>query len=243
MKKLRKKKIRKHHKKRPKKTKKPRRKFVKKTKKRKISKKRVVRRAKRPTTSSSLERLFESPTKIQVMKLFFRNPEDSFLVRDVRKRLRINLSAIKKEMRKLEKIGFLRVKQISPRKQVFSINPNFDFFNELRELVLKSSPVSKEKMLKAIKGLGRIKLVLLSGLFIGNPTAAGSRADLLIVGDNINPRRLNSFIKDLESEAGTEIRCVVMTTEEFNYRYDMYDRFIRDLLSEKCDLLVNRLSL
>ncbi len=223
-----------------KKTKKPRRKFVKKTKKRKISKKRVIRRAKRPTTGSSLERLFESPTKIQVMKLFFRNPEDSFLVRDVRKRLRINLSAIKKEMRKLEKIGFLKSRQISPRKQLFSINPNFNFFHELRELILRSCPVSKDKLLKSARGVGKIKLVLLSGLFINNNTA---RADLLIVGDNINSRRLNTFIKNLEAEAGTAINCVVMTTEEFKYRYDMYDRFVRDLLSEKNELLINRLGL
>jgi len=70
-----------------------------------------------------------------------------------------------------------------------------------------------------------------------------SRADLLIVGDNINQRKLNTFIKKLEAEAGMEIRCVAMTTEEFNYRYDMYDRFIRDLLNEKGEFLINRLRL
>lgn len=206
--------------------------------KRRHKKIKIVRRS--YSGGGPIEQLFESPIKVQVMKLFFRNPEDDFLFKEVRKRLRGNLSAIKREMKKLEKIGLLRTKQISPRKQLFSINSNFDFFNELKELILKASPVSKGKILKAIRRLGRIRLVLLSGLFMGNNM---SRADLLIAGDNINSRKLNTFIKNLEAEVGGEVKCVAMTTEEFNYRYDMYDRFIRDLLNEKCEFLINRLGL
>lgn len=222
------------------KTKKSAKKLKKRTRKfrRKVKKAKAVKKAR--YVGLSLDRLFESPAKVQVMKLFFRNPETGFLVKEAKKRLKINLTATKREMSKLEKIGLLRTKQISARKRLFFINPNFDFFNELRDLILKSSPISKEKILKSIKGLGRIKLVLLSGLFVGNNM---SRADLLIVGDNINSRKLNTFIKNLELEAGTDTRCVAMTTEEFRYRYDMYDRFLRDLLSEKCEFLMNKLGL
>lgn len=225
--------------------KKPVKKRIKKRKPRKRKKTKIVRRV--YSGGGPLEQLFESPVKVQIMKLFFRNPEESFLLKEATKIMRQNLARVRQEIKRLEKIGLLRAKQISPRKQLFSVNPNFDFFNELRELILRSSPVSKDKMLKAIRGLGKIKLVLLSGLFIDNDSArmgqGMSRADLLIVGDNINQRRLAGFIKNLEAEAGTDINCVVMNTEEFNYRYDMYDRFVRDLLSEKCEFLINRLGL
>lgn len=229
----------------------PRKRAIKKARKpvrRKPRKRKKVRIARRIySIGGPLEQLFESPAKVQVMKLFFRNPEESFLLKEVAKIMRQNLARIRQEMKRLEKIGLLRAKQISPRKQLFSINPNFDFFNELRELILRSSPVSKDKMLKAIRGLGKIKLVLLSGLLVGDGSVKMgqdmSRADLLIVGDNINQRKLTTFIKNLEAEAGTDINCVVMTTEEFNYRYDMYDRFVRDLLNEKCEFLINKLGL
>jgi len=224
-----KKRIVKHKKRRPKRKQK---------KVRKARQRRGSPKAAKRAIGHSLEQLFESPTKVQVMKLFFRNPEDSFLLKEIKKRLRLNLSAIKREIKKLEKIGLLRTKQISARKQLFFVNPGFDFFNELRELILKPSPVSREKILKAAKGLGRVKLILLSGLFTGHNL---SKADLLIVGDNINQRRLNTFIKNLESEAGADMRCVAMTSEEFNYRYDMYDRFVRDLVSDKCEFLVNKI--
>ena len=206
--------------------------------KRRRKKTRITRRA--YSGGGPLEQLFESQAKVRVMKLFFRNPEVNFLLKEAAKIMKMNSDLAKKQIKRLEKIGLLKTRQVSPRKQLFSINPNFDFFNELRELILKSSPVSKDKMLKAIRGLGRIKLALLSGLFIGNDM---SRADLLIVGDGISRRKLAGFIKNLEAEAGTDVNCVIMTTEEFKYRYDMYDRFVRDLLSEKGELLINRLGM
>lgn len=218
------------------------------SKKRPARKKPIKRKRKKTKTVSKrtysvggpLEQLFESPIKVQVMKLFFRNPDMNFLLKETSKIMKLNLAMVRKEIKRLEKIGILTAKKISPRRELFSINNNFDFFNELRELILKASPVSKDKMLKIIKGLGRIKLVLLTGIFVGNDT---SRADLLIVGDSINQRRLNTFLKNLEAEAGTDINCVMMNNEEFNYRYGMYDRFIRDLLNEKGEFLINRLNL
>ncbi|MCD6412407.1 hypothetical protein J7K91_01880 [bacterium] len=212
----------------------------KKTKKpgKKKAKKKVVKRSKK--IIEPLEELFGSPVKLQLMKLFFRNQEKQFLFKDIFKALRTEKQTTKKYLKKLEKIGLIRKRKLSPRKQIFYLNPDFEFFNELKELILKSSPVSKEKMLKQIKRLGKIKLVLLSGLFVGSKTA---RADLLIVGDNLNQRKISTFIKKIETEAGTEINCATMSTDEFNYRYDMYDRFVRDLLEEKNELLINHLGL
>ncbi len=205
-----------------------------------LVRRRVTRKQTTKKIDSSLEQLFESPAKVQIMKLFFRNPEQRFLLKEASKIMRINLAIARKQVKKLEKIGLLKTRQISSRKQLVSLNPGFNFFKELKELILRACPVSKEKMLKTIRGSGRIKLVLLSGVFMGHNTA---RADLLIVGDSINQRKLPGLIKNLESEAGADINCVVMTTEEFKYRYDMYDRFVRDLLNEKNEILFNRLGL
>ena len=204
----------------------------------KPGKKKTVKISKKIT--EPLEELFGSPVKLQLMKLFFRNQEKQFLLKDIFKASRTEKQTTRKYLKKLEKIGLIRKRKISPRKQIFYLNPDFEFFNELKELILKSSPVSKEKMLKQIKKLGKIKLVLLSGLFVGSKTA---RADLLIVGDNLNQRKISTFIKKIETEAGTEINCAAMNTDEFNYRYDMYDRFVRDLLEEKNELLINHLGL
>lgn len=211
--------------------------------KKKIKKTRKLRKkATRKTkkSGSALEQLFESSVKVQLLKFLFRNTDKNFLLKEIAKTIKIALPKIRKQARGLEKIGLIKTRQVSARKQLFSINPNFDFFSELKNLILKASPVPKEQILKAARRVGKVKLVLLSGLFVGN---ASHRADLLIVGNNINQKKLNSFIKNIEAEAGSEIDCVIMETEEFKYRYDMYDRFIRDLLNEKNEILVNKLNI
>jgi len=217
-----------------------RRKSIKKTKsteKRKPIKKRKPKKNRKKINSrrkckkgDSLEQLFEFPNKVHIMKLFFRNPDQDFLLKESAKNTRLVLEDAKKEIKKLEKIGVLKSRKISSRKALFSINPDFAFFKELKELILKASPISKERLLGLIKQLGRIKLVLLSGIFVGEKS---SRADLLIVGNKISQKKLKTFIKKIEAEAGTEINCMALSEDEFKYRYDMYDRFIRDLLEEK----------
>ncbi|MEK7134977.1 MAG: hypothetical protein AAB735_01015, partial [Patescibacteria group bacterium] len=62
-------------------------------------------------------------------------------------------------------------------------------------------------------------------------------------GDNIKPAKFNNFIKKLEAEIGKEISYALMTTKEFHYRYDMYDRFVRDLLDFKHEKLLNKLKI
>ncbi len=215
--------------------------------KRKRAKKKYAPKKKTRTypNKGSLEQLFESGPKVRIMKLFFRNPEESFLFKDAAKLMRMRADTARKEMKKLETIGLLRSRKISPRKQLFSIDHSFNFLNELRELILKASPVPKDRLLKTIRKLGKIKMVLVSGIFLGEDapkTNRGTtRTDLLIVGDNVSSRKVSRFIKNIEAEAGTNVNCAVMSAKDFKYRYNMYDRFVRDLINEKSEFLMNKL--
>src|SRR3989344_4489454 len=79
----------------------------------------------------------------------------------------------------------------------YSLNPNFEFFAELRGLMLKSSPQEKEKMTQKISNLGRVRLALISGIFLNDSDTTSqyeSPADLFIVGDDIDRKRLRNFL-------------------------------------------------
>jgi len=186
-----------------------------------------------------LEQLFDSPVKVKLLKLFLRNPEVSFGLREIVKKTRADKISCRRQISKLEEIKFIKSKFKSGRK-IYSLNSGFVFYNELKTLVLKSSPTSKNKILGRLKNVGRIKLALLSGIFL---ELENSRADLLIVGDGIKNKKLAGFLKDLESEVGKEINYVVLTTADFKYRYNMFDRFIRDILEKPHEKLINRLKL
>ena len=124
---------------------------------------------------------------------------------------------------------------------VYVLNTEFGSFNELRDLVLKSMPAEKKDMIARINRLGKIRLAVISGVFINKDNMDPLVADLLIVGDYIENRKLKSFLKSLEAEVGKEIKYSVMEKEEFQYRLAMFDRFIRVLLDGPHEKLINRL--
>lgn len=187
----------------------------------------------------TLDILFDSPVRTRLLKLFLYNPEENFESKIISRKLNLKSYQTNKHLNDLVALEFLIRKNIKDKK-TFKVNQGFEFYDELKELVAKASPASKEKMLSRLKGLGKVKLALLAGIFINSDT---SRADILIVGDNIKPAKFNSFIKNLEAEVGKEINHALMTTKEFYYRHDMYDRFIRDLLDFKHEKLINKLKI
>lgn len=195
-----------------------------------------------------LEQLFGSGVKLRLLRLFLRNPEGLFTINDIAAKLQYPASEIKTELAKFLSIKLIGAKLImrkdkegdkaSGKVEVFYANPGFDFYNELQNLVLKSSPASLERMVEGLKRVGKVKLAVTSGIFVNrNP----SRVDLLIVGDGINETRLKNFLRGLESETGTDIKFAIMDTDEFRYRQNMFDRFLRDLFDYPHEKLINKL--
>ena len=131
-------------------------------------------------------------------------------------------------------------------KTTYSLNPEFEFFGELKSLILKSSPAEKNKMVRKISGLGRIKLAVVSGIFMVENSGLDlydTVADLFIVGDDINKNKLRAFLTALEAEVGREIKFTLMDKDEFQYRHGMFDRFIRVLLEGPHEKIINKLGL
>ncbi|MDD2730564.1 MAG: hypothetical protein PHW33_00350 [Candidatus Portnoybacteria bacterium] len=192
-----------------------------------------------------LEHLFDSPAKVKLLKLFLRNPSRFFLFSEIISKAQIGSRVVKKQIKGLLSIDFLRQKKVKANRKkgikgglYFGVNPMFDFYSELSSLILKSSPTSKEKMLRRIMRLGRIKMALISGVFLNTEN---SRVDLFLVGDDISSAKLQRFLADMEAEVGKEIEYAAMNIKEFDYRFHMFDRFVRDILEKPNEKLVNRL--
>jgi len=148
---------------------------------------------------------------------------------------------VKSPKRKHQKA--LAQKKVKSRGFKFALNTNFSFLNELRSLVLKSSPDEKRDLTERINKIGRIKFAAIAGVFMNKESQDPSLADLLIVGDDIEPRKLRGFLKSLEADIGREVKYAVMEKDEFTYRLSMFDRFIRVLLESTHEKLINKLGL
>lgn len=192
-----------------------------------------------------LDQLFDSPIKVKLLKLFLRNADRSFLINDIVKKIKEKKSAVTRQVKGLESIHLLKSKKVknNKKKQIpggryYHVNPGFDFYPELQTLILKSSPTSIEKMLKRIMKLGKIKLALIAGVFLNTENY---RVDLFLVGDDISKRKMMNLLADLEAEIGREIEYAAMDTKEFDYRFHMFDRFVRDILEKPNEKLINKI--
>lgn len=192
-------------------------------------------------SKDTLDNLFGSKIKVKILKFLFRNYPGEFLISELAKKIQEPRASTKKEITNLAKIRLVKKSGISGIK----LNHDFEFFSELKDLILKASPAEKNKMVGKILKLGRIKLALVSGVFLNNNSVVNenSVADLFIVGDDVNKERLRKFLKSLEAEVGREVRLSIMDKEEFNYRYGMFDRFVRVLLESPHEKLINKLGL
>lgn len=182
-----------------------------------------------------LEDLFNSKTRARILKLMFRNPEKNFRVKQVAERAKVDYFAARRELDKLKKI-----KIINYRNKSFIINPLFNFHNELKNLVLKSVPISQDKILLQLKKIGKFKLILLAGVFVN---AENSRLDLFLVGDSVSKRKLERLLKNLEAEVGKEIDYVLMDTQDFKYRQNMFDKFVLQILEGQKKILLDKIGI
>jgi hypothetical protein len=200
-----------------------------------------------------LEKLFESVSKVRILRLFMCNPEGRFALGEIVSRSQVRNAAARAELNKLLKLGMIRegiirveipaTKGHKPRIKktiVYGLDAAFPFLSELRDLVVKSSVAPRNKILRQIKSVGKVKLAVISGVFI---QSENSRTDLLLVGDGINQRKLDKFLADTESELGKSVQHTVMETDEFLYRMDMYDRFLRDILEYPHEKIINKFNL
>ena len=200
-----------------------------------------------------LEKLFESVSKVRILRLFMCNPGSRFTLGEICSRSQVRKPSARTELNKLLKLGMvwktiMRVetavrkggKPRTVKTIVYGLDTAFPFLNELRDLVVKSSVAPRDKILRQIKAVGKVKLAVISGVFI---QSENSRTDLLLVGDGIHQRKLDRFLADTESELGKPVQHTVMETDEFQYRMDMYDRFLRDILEYPHEKIINKFNL
>ena len=169
-----------------------------------------------------LAKIFGSSARVRMMRLFLVNRNQNFTSKTVARRSRTSREVVRRELRLLTSIGFLK-----KRRNSWSFSPTFKYGVEFEDLLLGSDILSQEAILDNFKKAGRLKLLIISGIFI---KSRDSRADLLVVGDRLKRGRIEEGIRKIESELGGELTYVVFDTKEFLYRLDMYDKLVRDIL-------------
>ena len=181
-----------------------------------------------------LKALFSSKTRIKLLTTFLLNPDDEYFIRELTRKLDEQINSIRRELDNLKKIGLLR-SRVRNRKKYYYSNKDFVIFNELKDIILKAMNTDSD-LIRQIGKIGNIDLLVLSGVFVGKESAV----DILIVGE-VNNDKLQKLLAE-SSKAGKDLRFTNMNKEDFLYRLEMKDKFIRDLIAdEKSIIAVNKM--
>lgn len=203
----------------------------------------------------TLSKLFSGAERVKVMRLFLFNPELSFSLEQIIDKAKISANSAKAEIEVLEKAGMIRHKKtvqtielkkrgkiIEMKKKIFSwhLDSEFEYLLPLQNLLINTRPLRKEEILKRLSNVGKVKMIIVSGVFIQNPD---SRVDLLIVGDNLKRGSIDRIVKTMEAEIGKELTFASFETADFHYRLGMYDKLIRDILDYPHQKLLDKLNI
>lgn len=169
-----------------------------------------------------LGKILGSRARVKLMRLFLLNKNKDFLTKEIAKRSRVDIGLVRQELKLLQATEFIKKHQNN-----WVFNYAFKYAKEMEGLLVTAETLSNETIIDSFKKVGRIKLLVISGIFI---KSKDSRADLLIVGDRMKKRQIEEGVRKLEAEIGVELTYAIFDTKEFIYRLNMYDKLVRDIL-------------
>ena len=196
----------------------------------------------------TLAKLFGGQARVKIMRLFLLNNSNAFELEEVVSRSRVTKVNARKEVNALLAMGFIKSKTITKegyrgaKKKVvaYTLNELFHYLTSIRDLLIDPNLLLKDELSSRFKPVGKLKLLVVSGVFIGN---SESRVDIMMVGDKLKKNALVQVMKSLEAEIGKELDYVVFDTEEFKYRMDMYDKLVCDIMDMPHEKLIDNAQL
>ncbi|MFA5128026.1 MAG: winged helix-turn-helix domain-containing protein [Patescibacteria group bacterium] len=190
-----------------------------------------------------LEHLFGSKTRLKLLQLFISNPNKSFYVRELARMIGVQMNAVRREISNLEAAGLVMKMSPSPndgeaseRCKYYRLDMSSMLYPEFKELLIKVQIIEEREFVEQLKKrAGKITFLLLTGQFT---EAKNSESDMLIVGE-VKAAVVAKIVREFEKTIGHELRYTIMSTDEFNDRRELGDKFLYGLFEGKNVIAIN----
>ncbi len=210
-----------------------------------------------------IEQLFGSKTRVKLLQLFYTNPNRSFYVREITRKVDEQINSVRRELANLLSVGII-TSDTNNNRLYYEVNQTHEFFIPFsqvfggRKITAAAAPVasavgdeqpgeavaapapavavSNDPAIAALKKVGNIDLALLTGQFTRDMS---SGIDFLIVGD-VNQTKLDKYVAELEKSEAKQINYSVFGVDEFEYRRRVHDKFIAKILAAKVQVLIDK---
>src|SRR5207253_11312501 len=98
-----------------------------------------------------VEQLFGSKTRVKLLQLFYSNPNRSFYVREITRKIDEQINSVRRELSNLLSIGIIASEDTNNR-LYYEVNQKYEFYKPLSEIfggpamVVKDEPEQKEEV-------------------------------------------------------------------------------------------------
>ena len=188
-----------------------------------------------------VEQLFGSKTRVKLLQLFYSNPNRSFYVREITRKIDEQINSVRRELANLLNVGIITSDNTN-NKLYYEVNQKYEFFETLQQIFggrkvkpKKAAASNATDVTDELKNLGHVDLLVYTGQFTRDES---SGVDMLIVGE-LNRNAVQKYVTELEGKEGKDIRYSVMNRSDFEYRKTIKDRFITQLLNAKKQVIVD----
>ena len=185
-----------------------------------------------------LEKLFGSATTVRVMRFFLTNPDIALESRDIAERLQLKSEDLRKVTTLLEKTTFLK-KKPTPGKKTSSwyLAKSFPFLKEFSSMIVLRPELVGEELEDRLQKVGVPKLMVLSGLFT---ETVESKIDVLIVMQKEEAKKIEKVMDQFEAWLGRDVRYAAFSAKDFQYRFSLNDRLLRDVFDHNHSIVLER---
>ncbi len=190
-----------------------------------------------------IEQLFGSKTRVKLLQLFYSNPNRSFYVREITRKIDEQINSVRRELSNLLSIGIITSDNTN-NKLYYEVNQKYEYYQPLHQIFGSGMRQVAKKKIGAeeapetevdLKTVGHIDLALYTGQFTRDDT---SGIDFLVVGD-VNLNALQKYIDELEAMENKVIRYTVLSLPDFQYRQQIRDRFVTNIMQSKKQVVVD----
>ncbi|MCA9323475.1 transcriptional regulator [Candidatus Saccharibacteria bacterium] len=210
-----------------------------------------------------MEQLFGSKTRVKLLKLFMSNPNRSFYVREITRKIEEQINSVRRELANLLSLGVI-TSDSTDNKLYYEVNQKWEHYAALRELFTgkRAKPTASKATLdkknekiasevevvaeeektakpsvdaKVWDKVGNIAGLVYSGVLTRDDK---SPVDVMIVGD-VPISRAEGAVAELEKQEGKELRYAVMELDEWKYRRTVNDKFWLQVMAAKKQIVVD----
>lgn len=214
-----------------------------------------------------VEQLFGSKTRVKLLRLFFSNPNRSFYVREITRKVEEQINSVRRELSNLLSIGII-TSDSTNNKLYYEVNQDYEYYEALRGIFSEAVTAPKEEKIERKTSKKQIRekadkkpqAETEESAVIELPEAAhwngagnlvgvaysgvytrdeSAGVDIVVVGNAVISK-IESVITEIEKEKNRELRYALIEPEEWKYRQQVRDKFWLQFMGAKKQIVLDK---